>query len=448
MRARSPASGTYRVSEVRTAAVPRPRVNARFAARDLWPLAGWAGLVIAGHVIGAALVGDDPRVHLSAPPLVGGFDVRLSPRVLPVLALAAAAVAWSPRLAQRLSWRALLAACLAAAIAWPVLLAATDGPSHLPAPLETRYEYLADVPRVGDPAAFLAHFVEDLPDYRTHVKGHPPGLLLALAQLDRIGLGGGVAALVLVLASAALAPAGALVATRELASEAHARRAAPFLVFAPAAVWIATSADALFAGVAATGIALFAVATSRSPPAMHALAFGSGVLLGTALHLSYGIAALAPLVLLIAAYRSALVALLVMAAGVAAVMLAFGAAGFWWWEGLHATQQVYVSGVAAVRPRAPFAIISLAAFALALGPAVAVGLARLRGRAWVLPAGALLAVAAATASGLSRGETERIWLPFAPWLLVSAAALPRPRLWLTLQIAVALAVQLGVRSPW
>ncbi len=435
------------VSHVRATVACRLRV--RSVARDLWPLVAWAGLVAAAHQVGATLVADDPRVHLSAPPLVGGFDMRLSPRVLPVLGLAAGAVIWAPRLARQLPWRALLAAGLVAAIAWPVLLAATDGLSYLPAPLESRYEYLPDVSRVGDTAAFLRHFSEDLPDYRTHVKGHPPGMLLALAQMDRVGLGGGVAALVLVLSVAALAPVAALVAARELASEAHARRVAPYVVFAPAAVWIATSADALFAGIAASGIALFALATGWRGTAAYLLAFGSGVLLGAALYLSYGVAALGALVLLIAAHRRAVVTLLVAGAGVAAVALAFGAAGFWWWDGLHATQELYASGVAAVRPRWPFALISLAAFAIALGPAVAAGLARLRGRdAWVLPAGALLAVAAATASGLSRGETERIWLPFAPWLLLATVALPRPRAWLALQIAVALAVQVGVRSPW
>jgi hypothetical protein len=430
-------------------AVRRLRVSVRSAPRDLWALIGWAGLIVAGHLIGAALVAGDPRIHVSAPPLVGGFDVRLGPRALPVLVLAAGAVAWAPTVARRLPWRALLAVCLAAAIAWPVLLASTDGLSHLPAPLESRYEYLADVPRVGDPAVFLRHFVDDLPSYRTHVKGHPPGMLLLLAQMDRAGLGGGVAAAVLVIVVAALAPVGVLVAARELASEAHARRAAPYVVFAPAAVWIATSADALFAGVAATGIALFALATGRRGPAGHALALAAGVLLGVALQLSYGLAALGALVLLIAAHRRALATLLVAGTGVAAVVLAFGVAGFWWWDGLRATEELYSSGVAALRPRLPFVLIGLAAFALALGPAVVAGLAALRGRAlWVLPAGALLAVAAASASGLSRGETERIWLPFVPWLALAAAALPRQRLWLALQVAIALAVQLGVRSPW
>jgi hypothetical protein len=49
---------------------------------------------------------------------------------------------------------------------------------------------------------------------------------------------------------------------------------------------------------------------------------------------------------------------------------------------------------------------------------------------------------------MSKGETERIWLPFAPWLLVATAALRGSRGWLGAQIALALALQLGVRSPW
>ena len=141
--------------------------------------------------------------------------------------------------------------------------------------------------------------------------------------------------------------------------------------------------------------------------------------------------------------------LLVAATGVAAVLLAFGAAGFWWPEGLQATHAEYASGVAARRPYLDFLVISPAAFALALGPAAFAGLAWLRDRrAWVLPAAALCALAVADLSGLSKGETERIWLPFAPWLLLATAALRAPRGWLAAQLALAICLQIGVRSPW
>ena len=44
-----------------------------------------------------------------------------------------------------------------------------------------------------------------------------------------------------------------------------ARRAAPFVAVAPTAIWIAVSADGYFAGVAAWGIALLALAVHDAP---------------------------------------------------------------------------------------------------------------------------------------------------------------------------------------
>ena len=90
---------------------------------------------------------------------------------------------------------------------------------------------------------------------------------------------------------------------------------------------------------------------------------------------------------------------------------------------------------------------NLAAFALVVGPATAVALPRLRGRGvWLLAGAALVAVALADVSGLSKAEVERIWLPFAPWLLIAAGGLPRR--WLAAQVVLGLALQAGVRSPW
>ncbi len=44
--------------------------------------------------------------------------------------------------------------------------------------------------RRDSPGDFLSHFVERIDLYPTHVRGHPPALLLGLWGLDRIGLGG------------------------------------------------------------------------------------------------------------------------------------------------------------------------------------------------------------------------------------------------------------------
>ncbi len=68
----------------------------------------------------------------------------------------------------------------------------------------------------------------------------------------------------------------------------------------------------------------------------------------------------------------------------------------------------------------------------------------------MLPAGALAAVAIAIVSGLSKGEVERIYLPFALWLLPAAAALPdrQRRWWLAAQVGTAVVVQLGWTLRW
>lgn len=430
-----------------------PVARLRAAADVAPPLAAWAALVIAGHLLAAGLVAADPLVHIGAPPLVGGFEIRIAWPVSVALALAAAAVAFGPALVERLGWRALLGASWVAGAAWIVALATASGggPEALWAPLQTRYEYLAAVPSARDLGGFLRGFTEALPGYPTHVRGHPPGMVVLLSLLDRAGLGGPRWGAALVIGAGALAAPAALVAMRALAGEQAARRATLLVTLGPAAVWLGTSADAVFSGTLAAGIALLAVActTTAGRPRAAAIALLAGIVLGAGLLLSYGLAPLGLLALAVAIATRRPRELVVAGAGVAAVLLAFGAAGFWWTSGLQATQEQYAAGVSARRPYLDFLVISPAAFALALGPAAFAGLARLRGaRAWVLPAAALAALAVAELSGLSKGETERIWLPFAPWLLLASAALRAPRGWLAAQLALAIALQVGVRSPW
>ena len=419
-----------------------------------WPtalcVAGWALLIVAGHLLGGALNARQPLVHIGAAPLVGSFDLRLTAALLPAFGLAAAAVRWAPALALDLRWRGLLACSWAAAAAWAVALAATDGVGAITAPLTTKYEQLGAVSLVGAPGAFLASFSDVLSTYPTHVQGHPPGGVLLLWALDGAGLGGATAAAVLVIGCGALTAPAVLVALRALAGEARARAAAPFVVFTPAAVWMATSVDALYAGVGAVGIALFALGCTTARTRRAALlALLAGLVLAVALMLSYGIATLAAVVVAIAVGRRRPAAVAWAGASVALVFAVFLALRFNWLDGLAATREQYLAGVSRRRPYAEFLLISLAAFALAVGPAAAAGLARLRDRGvWLLAGGALAALAAADLSGMSKGETERIWLHLVPWLLVATAALTRTRVWLAVQIGLALLLQLAVRSPW
>jgi len=68
----------------------------------------------------------------------------------------------------------------------------------------------------------------------------------------------------------------------------------------------------------------------------------------------------------------------------------------------------------------------------------------------LLGVAALLTIVFADASGLSKAETERIWLPFGVWLLPLTALLPRPgrRWWLAAQAATALAVNHLLLTGW
>jgi methylthioxylose transferase len=55
-------------------------------------------------------------------------------------------------------------------------------------------------------------------------------------------------------------------------------------------------------------------------------------------------------------------------------------------------------------------------------------------------------VAVANLSQMSRGEVERIWLPFVPWLALAAPGDRRG--WLAAQAGLALLLQAALVSAW
>jgi methylthioxylose transferase len=415
-----------------------------------------AALVLAAHLWGDALLRAGRPLHLPAPPLYATFDPRISPWAGPAVAVGALAAFGAGRAADRVRWLWLPWLVLAAGAAWAACLALAGGPHALVAPLLGSNDYLHDLAKVGSPGPFLAGFTRDIGTYATHVRAHPPGMLLLAWGLGRIGLGSPAVLAGIVIAAGASAGAAALVALREVSGEQAARRAAPFLALAPAAVWMATSADALFAGVGAWGAALTILATGETGERRqrHLLAFAGGILLGAAVFLSYGLVLLAAVPAVVAAVRRRPGALVVAGLGAAMVAAAFASQGFVWWEGLRATRLQYFAGAGSERPYGYFLLADMAALAVALGPASAAALAGLRDRqTWLLAGAGLLAVAAAALSGLSKAEVERIWLPFMPWLLVATAALPSVRSragrgWLAGQLATGLLVQSLFVTPW
>lgn len=409
----------------------------------------WLAVVAVGLVWGTVWIADR-GVGLRAAPLVGHWDWRLGAGLLPALALAGAWVAWGSRLVDRVPWRALPWLVGSVAVAWTVALAASDGWDRLTEPLTNVHEYEPYAARVDDLGALLRTYVDRQPDLPIHLQSHPPGPVVVAWTLDGMGLGGAGWLAGLVITGWGVAAGAALVATRALAGEPSARRVAPVLALLPAAIWAGTSADALFAGVAGVAIALIALAATT--PAQPLRWVGAGVALGVALLLTYG----AGLAVLVAAgviavrARPVLPPLALVAAGAITVLALAATEGFWWPDGLAATREAYWAGIAAERP-GPYLSLAgnPAVLALATGPAVAAGLAswRVDGHraARLLPALALVVLLVADVSQFSRGEVERLWLPFVPWVALAAAP---GRWWLGAQAAVALALQATLVSPW
>jgi hypothetical protein len=318
----------------------------------------------------------------------------------------------------------------------------------------SRNDYLQTAQGIGSLHTFLSHFVGQIAGYPQNTKGHPPGMVVIEWLLAKIGLTSAGWNAALVVAGGAVAGVAALVALREVACEDRARAAAPFMVLVPAVIWW-QSADAFFAGVSATAIAALVVATGVRGRRATLLALAGGFGFGVVAFLSYGLVLLALIPAAVCFTRRRLEVLAVAALGALPVFLAFAGFGFSWFSGFAATRHQYWTGVAIHRPYSYFLFADLALFAVATGPAVAVGLSRLRDRrVWLLVGGILTVVALADVSGMSKAEVERIWLPFVPWAVLATAGLsaarPSARLrpWLGLQAVCAFVVAVSIWSQW
>ncbi|MGW4644708.1 hypothetical protein ACWEN6_39800 [Sphaerisporangium sp. NPDC004334] len=454
-------------------------------------LGWWGALIVASFAVGAVLhaLGVLRIDHL--PPLHAHFRV-LTVTLVPAAVLAAVAVRVLPGAVRRGGFGRASLVAYGFALAWTVLLAMSgDG---LAAPFTHPQEYLAVLPQVGhDPLGWLAGFTRRLGEYPTHVRGHPPLPVLVLWALAAVGLSGPLWAAVLVIAAGCSATVAIGLTVRRLAGEQAARRALPYLALTPVSVWIATTMDAFFAGVGAWGVALLVL--GRSTTARTLWAAGAGVLLGALPYLSYGLVPylLIPVTVAVLARlpRPAVTAAL---AGAASVTAAFAAGGFWWPAGVVATHAQWAADPGAARPYLYFLVANLAVLALTTGPAAATGLPSLaftnrpaaaglknrtaaglkdrtatialrdrpaafglgdraaslrfgdRSAAFVVAA-ALVAVLALDLSGVTRGEVERIWSPFALWIGLAAAYAPGRRA-LAAQAVTGLLLQALILSPW
>jgi hypothetical protein len=142
--------------------------------------------------------------------------------------------------------------------------------------------------------------------------------------------------------------------------------------------------------------------------------------------------------------------------GALVVTAVFSAYGFHWWEAYPVLRERYYDGVASERRYDYWVWANLAAWTFTAGLATwaafpaGVEAARRRVPLAVLAAAGMATIVAATLSGMSKAEVERIWLPFTVWVVTLPALLPdrwqRPLL--ATQLVIALLAQTLLVTRW
>jgi hypothetical protein len=404
------------------------------------------------------------RILAGTAPLLGSWMPHASPATPCAAILAIAVVVWGPTVARRMHWLGLVITTWLTALAWTMALTLIDGwKNGFVDRMVGSFNYLADVHHVHGIHAFFQHYASHIPSPRAgswdiESSAHPPLGLLTFVLLHRVGLSGPAWASLFVVVVGTSAAAAVLITVRALSGEHVARRVAPFVALAPAAVWIGVSADAYYAGVAAWALTMLALAAAGTARHSMVLALASGVLFGWTVYLSYGLILMAiPAAAILFStrnYRPLVPAVL----GALAVASLITALGFWWFTGLAQLRHRYLSTIAMDRPFAYWVWGDLAALLCAIGLPAAVGLrrafdgVRLRARSGinVLLVSMVAAVALADLSTMSKAETERIWLPFAVWLVAAPALLPRRshRYSLAVQAVGALIINSLLHTTW
>ena len=440
-------------------------------------VARWVGLIApwvgAAVVIwwsvdrGRALQRQQPAVKLGAAPLVGrsfsdGWDWRFGWGLVAAGVIAALVSVGCWRgwwFTVRLRW-VMLASALGATL-FATTLALTDGVDGLLYGARHETEYLANL-KIAPPAGeFVRTFVDRIDMYSVHVRGHPPGFLLVLKFLDAVGLHGAWPVAMLSVVATGVLAAAVLAAVRATAGDEWMRRCAPFLIVAPYAIWMVTSADAVYTAVGALGIAAAAEGLRRTGWLSAILGLFSGALLGSLLYLTYlgAVLVIIPAVLVVAALiRREPGAVRTAAAAVAAAVAVVGGfwvAGFWWFDGVSRTKGEYLDGSAQFRVWSYFAVGNIGAALFAIGPATLAGLTILRSkRMWLLVGAAIAALAVSHFSQYTKAEVERIWLLFYPWIAIAGAGLVgRSRWrwsagWVAVQASCAIVLQAALVSKW
>jgi methylthioxylose transferase len=435
-----------------------------------------AGVMAAAVRNGRALQRATYWVYLGAAPLVGrdpddGWTWRFGWSLVAAAVLAGILV-WvvSSGWWFRVSSNTVIALTSVAAGVFATLLALVDGRDGLLHGAVDKTEYYANLPKTPPAGQFVSSFLDRINNYSVHVRGHPPGFTVVLKFFKHLGFTGPWFVVGLSLAGTIILPAAILITVRSFARDDGSgdivRRVAPLLIVSPYAIWMMTSADAFFTAVGASAVAACAqgmhAATKRA-----ALIWGlvAGTVFGALLLLTYGGATFAfvfAIPLIIGLFRrlpGALPTLISGAIGAATVVGGMWAVwGFWWLAGAIEVKGQYWAGTAQYRPFGYFAYSNLATTLFAIGPVTYAGFMRLRNlkATHIRPLifGAALALLVSHASQYSRGEVERIWLLFFPWIVVAGAAFVarhKPKIAgaaIALQATCAIVLQAALLAKW
>ena len=399
----------------------------------LLPPAGMAGIaatVVAGLWIEAGAGG----LGTPLPPFLMAWRPVVHPLVLVSVMVLAGAVLTAPVLIERVRSRVAFAAALYGLALilglslnlaragtggwWTVFAIGRHGS------FEGGFEYLPALPVLSRGIGYyLNHFGSLFPYLTTHVKGNPPGPLIALHVL---GIGGPQALAALCIGIGALSAPLAYDLGRALGGEERGRLAGVLTVFSPAMLLFGvSSADYAFATLGLIGACLLVrrgtAALLTGSLAVAIASFFSWLLLA--------IGAWAAMLALARGGRRRAAAIC-LAVGLAVVGMNAGLAlayGYNPFAALSATAHAYHHGVALTRPYTFWAFGSPAAWAVALG--LPITWLALRSASLAEPAAAAICVLVLVSSvlGFTKAETERIWLPFVPLACVAAAMALRPR---------------------
>jgi hypothetical protein len=403
----------------------------RVRAPSLAATVPWLAALAGAATIAVGLFSGIP-LGVSHPPFVGHVAPYADPLLVVSIACFAAAVFLAPRLVTLPTWAFALASFLLTLILRLALAAGGGGAGGAgitawwkvfdPArSYEAPNEYLPALGAVHwGPRFFLDRFAETVPALPVHAAGHPPGLLLTLYALG-IATPGGMAALCIGVGTLSVPLTYAL--GRQLLPDHAARIATLLLAFAPGALLFgATSADAVYLTL---GLLAAWPLASRS----WAIRAVGATTLAIASVFAWSLLAIGAWAALIAWRREGPRTAALLSALCALCLITFYAAlyaatGFDPIGTLAATGDVYRAGVAATRPYWFWLLGSPTAFLVVLGIPITWHALRTLTTGHILAIAIFTILALSATLGFTKAETERIWLFFAPFVCLAAAAGP------------------------